>query len=107
MWREAGRRPVVKSSPDIFNNPIDTLYDIVSSHSTARHDRPLVGLDSVQVESLKPRQSTTFIAKIWHDPTYHPNLGTCHRSADILFVRKHEQGCSSKPLSVEIRLHHG
>lgn len=59
----AGRRPVVKPPPDIFNNPIDALYDIVSGHSTARHDRPLVGLDSVQVESLKRRQSTTFIAK--------------------------------------------
>lgn len=67
-WRRAGRRSVVKPPPDIFNNPIDTLYDIVSSHGTARHDRPLVGLDSIQVKSLKHRQSTTFIAKSCHEP---------------------------------------
>ena len=66
--RRAGRRPVVKPPSDIFNNPIDTHYDIVSSHSTARHDRPLVGLDSVQVESLKRRQPTTFTAKSCHEP---------------------------------------
>ena len=47
------RRPIVNSSRNIINNPVNTLYDVVSSHSAARHNRPLVRLDSVQIESLR------------------------------------------------------
>lgn len=36
--RRARRCPIVKPSRNIFNDPIDTLDDVVSSHSAARHD---------------------------------------------------------------------
>lgn len=61
--RRARGRTIVKPSRDIFNNPVDTLNNVVSSHSTTRHNRPLVGLDPVQVKSLKRDQSTVFTAQ--------------------------------------------
>lgn len=61
--RRARRRSVVKPSRNILDDPIDTLNNVVSSDGTARDDGPLVGLDPVQVKSLKRGQSTVFITQ--------------------------------------------
>ena len=58
------RRSIVKPSRYIFDGPIDTLENVVSSHSTARHNRPLVGFDSVKIESLEWDQPPEFVRQV-------------------------------------------